>query len=350
MKTAIIGLVLGYGVVAALPCGNVRVPNVGNANINDAAEVAQRGVRAKEEANRTCDPIKKSEIGFAEELSMGGGVAVNFVASNGGLYLDYNNAEPVEALRKPEAVKLTNGKATEAARYVTVVGKNLGLQSSRSAIEWKFGILNNEKVVNAFSAPGGYVLITRALLQKVANEDQLAGVLAHEIGHVVARHALNLYRDSKANSCYTGVYSGALAQYAASQDETAMSIMNAYRAMAAAGSAFDPDDAKNWDIAAKMTDSAAETLTTIGYSKDQEFEADRIATDLMLSAGYSVDEFKKFLAALPSDGGFFAHHPPGAERVKAIDEHVNDLKAKNPFSGAANTRKPVNSSALKAIQ
>ena len=69
-------------------------------------------------------------------------------------------------------------------QYVNKVGRWVASQSERADLPWKFGVIESADI-NAFAAPGGYVLITKGLYQKLTNEAQLAGVLGHEIAHVL---------------------------------------------------------------------------------------------------------------------------------------------------------------------
>jgi len=108
-------------------------------------------------------------IGLKEESSIGGSVAIEIVARFGGLWKDI-----------------------AATQRVNLVGKSLARYCDRQELDFKFGILNSD-TINAFSAPGGYVFITKGLYDLVgANDDELAGVLGHEITHVTRRHALKI--------------------------------------------------------------------------------------------------------------------------------------------------------------
>ncbi|MFL5320288.1 MAG: M48 family metallopeptidase [Myxococcaceae bacterium] len=343
MKTSLIGLVLAYGVVAALPCGHIPDPtNIGD--VQDAVHTTAETAKTAGDLSK-CGDLQKQTVSYDEEMDLGGSVAVNFAASNRGLYLDYAKGSTSE-MREPSNVKFNEGPGTKASKYVTLVGKNLALQSTRADIAWKFGILNNDKAVNAVSAPGGYVLITKALLEKVQNEDQLAGVLAHEIGHVVARHALKVYQAVKTNQCKAAALSDS--ELANQASEAGMGAIdpggyrNEMKNLVDSGSdAFDLN--ANLNVLTMFTNKVVEEITTKGYDSEQEFEADQIAADLLGSAGYSVDEYMKFLGTLKSDSTAFAHHPPPADRIKAINKHLQE-KA-NPFV-APKRDKPV----PKAVQ
>ena len=78
-------------------------------------------------------------------------------------------------------------------QYVNDVGSWIAAQTKRKKLPWRFGVIDSTGV-NAFAAPGGQILITAGLYQLLENEAQLAGVLAHEIAHVVDKHHLRLYK------------------------------------------------------------------------------------------------------------------------------------------------------------
>lgn len=81
-------------------------------------------------------------------------------------------------------------------KYVNQVGRWVANQSSRTDLPWRFGVIESEDI-NAFAAPGGYVVITKGLYRQLENEAQLAGVLGHEIGHVVEKHHLKLLQKTR---------------------------------------------------------------------------------------------------------------------------------------------------------
>ena len=73
--------------------------------------------------------------------------------------------------------------------YVNQLGMRLAQTTSRSDLDWHFAVVNTD-VVNAFALPGGYIYINRGVIARASNESELAGVLAHEIEHVVRRHSV----------------------------------------------------------------------------------------------------------------------------------------------------------------
>lgn len=90
----------------------------------------------------------------------------------------------------------------ELQRYVSDVGMRLARASERPNLPWQFTVVD-EPAVNAFALPGGYIYVTRGILPFLQSEEQMAGVLGHEIGHVTARHSAQQY--TKATSAGIGL-------------------------------------------------------------------------------------------------------------------------------------------------
>ena len=166
---------------------------------------------------------------------------------------------------------------------------------------------------NAFSEPGGYVFVTTGLLKKMTNEAQLAGVLAHEIGHVVHKDGLLKYREAKQKQCVAANYAAYLIEHSGLHNP-AMDSMGRY-AHQFDGS-MDLDSADGGFIAFLM--QAMMMVMQLGNDKDAEFLADRTALELVSFAGYDASEYEKFLAANPQP-----MHPASADRtakLKALRE------------------------------
>ena len=77
----------------------------------------------------------------------------------------------------------------EVVRYINVLGDSIAHVTSRRDLDWHFYVVNSSEV-NAFAVPGGYVYVNRGLIERATRMDELAGVLGHEIGHVVRRHTV----------------------------------------------------------------------------------------------------------------------------------------------------------------
>jgi beta-barrel assembly-enhancing protease len=142
-------------------------------------------------------------------------------------------------------------------RYVNKVGRWLSLHSGREELDWYFGVLDSDDI-NAFAAPGGFIFLTRGLYAQLTSEAELAGVLGHEIGHVVKRHHLGLIQKSKAIDIGSGLFSKKLGKLKNEQAGQAVKT---------------------------LIGSGAEILAR-GLDKEAEYQADRIGVVVASRAGY----------------------------------------------------------------
>tara|TARA_R110002095_G_scaffold1297_2_gene6784 strand:+ start:50335 stop:51132 length:798 start_codon:yes stop_codon:yes gene_type:complete len=188
----------------------------------------------------------------------------------------------------------------QAQAYVDRVGQRL-LQSLNNALKkqgrqnpyrFDFHLLNDDQVINAFALPGGQIFITAALYQQLETEGQLAGVLGHEIGHVLSRHG---------------------AQHMAKQQLTQGLV-------GAAGVAG--GDANSAQLA-RMVGS----MVNMKYGRNDELESDRWGVEIMVKAGYDPYAMIGVMKILKRSAGtgrqpeIFSTHPdPGnrIERIKAL--------------------------------
>jgi len=180
-------------------------------------------------------------------------------------------------------------------RYVNLVGKALALHAPRNELDFHFAILDTDSI-NAYSAPGGYVFITRGLLNTMQDESELAAALAHEIAHVTLRHVVK-----------------ALNIHAA---ET-----NAQAGMAHLLSGFgDPTKAAFTQAVGKAMD----ILFNGGLSKADELQADRTAVMLLAATGYDPGALSRLLGRIKHQRGQHTRilhktHPPLSERIAALN-------------------------------
>lgn len=301
-----------YAALAA-PCAGLPIqppPNL----VSDTAEAAKT-LKEMEAKRAQCNKLADLKVAIEEEVGIGGAVALNWVQAEGGLLLDYDRTLDARRLRNPDGVQLSRAPSNELSRYLNRVGKNLAAQSSRPMLDWTFGVLGSEEV-NAFSAPGGYVLVTKGLLRRVENEAQLAGVLAHEIAHITERHALKAYGAIKANQCRAAVAGELVAE-----SSLGRSLRSAADQMLS-GSTFgflDLSDARNVLALEKFTDELLDQLTTAGFAHHDELAADRVGLELVINAGYNPHEYIRFLGKLPKAKAVFPNHPEGAERQKQLE-------------------------------
>jgi Zn-dependent protease with chaperone function len=172
-------------------------------------------------------------------------------------------------------------------RYVTLVGSVLTRVSRKPDYTWRFIVLDTD-AVNAFAAPGGYIHITKGCLALVANESELAGVLGHELTHVVEDHTIKAL--SKAGFVDT--------------------------AASASG--------KGNAISSALVDQVT-NIALSGFGRGEELESDREGLDLAAKAGYGPDGLRLFLQRLADRNksssekrGLFASHPQMQERLDKL--------------------------------
>jgi predicted Zn-dependent protease len=186
--------------------------------------------------------------------------------------------------------------------YVSLVGTVLAQGSRRPALDWQFIVLDTD-AVNAFAAPGGFVHVTRGALALARNEAELAGVLAHEIAHVVEKHTVEAIQKNKL------VRVGA--------DETL------------GNSALLLD---------QVATRAYELLLENAYDRNDEEQADRVGVELANKAGWAPRGLADFLGSLAQRNqgaaerrGLFASHPQTRDRI----DRMGKLIASNTLAGAA---------------
>ena len=182
-------------------------------------------------------------------------------------------------------------------KYVNQVGRWVANQSERADLPWKFGVIDSADL-NAFAAPGGYVLLTKGLYQKMQSEAQLAGVLGHEVAHIVKKHQLKVLQKQQ------------LLGYGASR----------------LSGLFGKKD----KLAKKALNTGAE-ISARGLDKGAEFEADRIGLTLAYRAGYDAYGLPDVLQTIgqtnKSDNSvalLFKTHPSPDERLAKLGDSIGD--------------------------
>ncbi|ADE12274.1 peptidase M48 Ste24p [Sideroxydans lithotrophicus ES-1] len=214
-----------------------------------------------------------ADINEPQEISLGEGIASNLLGA---------------------APLLDNPPVQE---YVNRVGRWLTLQTERPDLPWQFGVLDDNDV-NAFSAPGGYVFITKGLLAQMNSEAELAGVLAHEISHVLRKHHLQ-------------------------------AIKKGARTELLADLANDAIRSNGGDPRFSKLVSAGTEVYARGLDKQDEFEADRMGVVIAARAGYDPYGLPAVLQTLqsinPSDSSvalMFKTHPALADRLSLLDQEM----------------------------
>jgi predicted Zn-dependent protease len=195
-------------------------------------------------------------------------------------------------------------------RYLGKIVTTLAAQSQRPNLPYAIKLMNSH-VPNALSLPGGFLYVNRGLIELIANEDELAATLSHEIGHVVARHVVN-------------------------------KLLLAFVAQSMLKPVLDNLNEKNGvieQIILKLGGAAA-MLAMLHFSRRDEAEADLLGFYNMLRAGWDPNGFLKLFAQLDalekSQAGtpipFLSDHPPTPEREEAIRR---ELKLVSVPAGAA---------------
>ncbi|MDO8281586.1 MAG: M48 family metallopeptidase [Thermodesulfovibrionia bacterium] len=188
-------------------------------------------------------------------------------------------------------------------KYVNSVGRWVANQSERPDLQWHFGVIESGDV-NAFSMPGGYIFVTQGLYLLLQNEAQLAGVLAHEIGHVVRKHHYRVIQQAKVMDFGTKLLSREIGQ--------------------------------DNELVQRLIGSGAEVVAR-GLDKNAEYEADRMGVVLSARAGYDQYALAEVLQQMghyskedDSVKLLFKTHPLPDERLSRLDKSMgyklDDLK------------------------
>lgn len=319
-----------------------KVTNGAGPGLAAAAEEArQQAVLMKESgdyAGKECEPINTQELSWEEERAVGSAVGVGLVVKGGHFFIEgVTEKDPAKLnadLAAKKKITLPDNAKNDLTAYLTVVGKNLARYSTRPELPWTFGVIENE-ASNAFSAPGGYVVVTTGLLKKITNEAQLAGVLGHEIAHVTLRHALKTYKKAKHAQCSAALAAGYYADHSTKLPEILKEPLKFSKKFGPGGKV--DLDAPDDGFVPWLIDKVMELVDTFGNAKEDELAADRSALELVVFAGYDPTEYEKLLTSLGSQGGGFSKHPSTEDRVAGLKaaREGEDLK---PF--AHGTAKP----------
>jgi predicted Zn-dependent protease len=208
-----------------------------------------------------------------------------------------------EAKRIEQHVGLVNDAAL--SDYLTRLGQRLAEQSPRRDVTYQFHVVDTAEP-NAFALPGGHIYVTRGLLALVNSEDELAGVVGHEIGHVAARHSVQKISKQGPFTALTNVVAGV----------TGLVVPLAGRIVGGIG-------------------ELATGLVFAPYSREQEREADRVGQEITARAGWEPAALSTFLHNLEREeerrlmgrrhGSFFDSHPATPERVMQTAAHAREL-------------------------
>jgi predicted Zn-dependent protease len=266
-----------------------------------------------------------SRFGGSRRRNVGGGLIIGIILAGFALCKYYSQSQYNEVTGANQHIGITAEQEIElglqskpymieeygglhpdedAQRMVKQIGQKVVQNSSarETPYQYDFHLLNNPDVVNAFALPGGQVFITAALFNKLENEDQLAGIFGHEVGHVVARHGAERIAKEELSQGLTGAAVIASGDYSSAQ---AIQML--------AG------------------------MVNMKYGRDQELQSDDLGVRFMTQSGYNPEALIGVMQILEKASGgqqqseFFSTHPSPENRVaqiKAAIEKYKDLAPK----------------------
>lgn len=176
--------------------------------------------------------------------------------------------------------------------------------------DWQFRI-SNDRSMNAGAGPGGVIQVNRGIVEYADNEEQVALVIAHEIGHQAANHIENSRRNATVGALVGGLLLGIVG---------------------AAASYRSPGGADITRSAVNAGGSIGGAIGRISFSKEQEREADYLAAVVLYRSGVDLDKARGFLVKMArasgrQETGMLDTHPAGPERLAAWDKAVEEIKA-----------------------
>lgn len=190
--------------------------------------------------------------------------------------------------------------ASAGAKRVDGIGKKLLKHLGKTPYDFHFYV-SADKDINAFAMPGGYIVVNQGLLDKASSDDEIAGVMGHEIGHVVHRDTLRQALHGAGVLVCLGVVTGLGGDYAEKVGEAL---------------------------------SLGRYLETQNFSRGQEAKADVTGVDLSYSAGYKPEAMITFFERLQKEDtlgdnkllALISDHPMNADRIKSIRSEIARLK------------------------
>lgn len=218
-----------------------------------------------------------------EEIAMGLQSAPQMIRQMGGEHPD----QQAQAFLDQVGARLINTTAVKETPY-----------------KFDFHLLRDDQTINAFALPGGQIFITSALFKLLQNEDQLAGVLGHEIGHVVGRHSNEQIAKGK---LWQGLAQGA-------------------------GVLLSDGQGAGGQQMASMIAS----IVTMKYGREDELESDALGVKFLLQAGYNPEAMIGVMEILAKNAGgggqpeFMSTHPNPGNRAERIRELIGQLQGERP--------------------
>jgi len=234
---------------------------------------------SNEQVNPITGEVQRVALTSEQEIALGLNSAPTMIKQFGGMHPDQRAQELVKKI----GATLVNNSIAKESKY-----------------PYNFHLLADDQIVNAFALPGGQIFITAALFSRLEDEDQLAGVLGHEIGHVIHRHSAERMAKMELTQGLTGAAVVAAGDYNTAQ-------------------------------AAQMIGN----MINMKYGRDQELASDDIGVRLMLEAGYKPEALIGVMNILEKASGgqrqseFTITHPSPENRREKIMQAIRNYGQKN---------------------
>jgi predicted Zn-dependent protease len=203
------------------------------------------------------------------------------------------------ALDAEKQLPMCNAPKVDA--YLTQLGMRLASKLPAGGVQYPFEFhCVNDKAINAFALPGGYVFVNRGVIESADNEGQLAAVMAHELSHVALRHGTNQATKAQAAQGFLGIASGIFG------GSTGGALLTELGAFAAGG-------------------------VLLRYSRTAESQADVLGTQVLYDSGYDPRAMAQFFEKLEAETKgknppeFLSDHPNPEHRVGRVDEEIDRL-------------------------
>lgn len=197
---------------------------------------------------------------------------------------------------------VNNWRLTE---YVNTVGMTVAMFSDKPITYggYHFGVLDTMEP-NAFACPGGMILVSKGMVTAARSEDELAAVLAHEIGHISHRDGVGSIQQSRWSSALAAMGTRAVHTYGSASVSQIVSLFEG------------------------SIDDVFKTLVVNGYSRSAEMSADEAAFGYLVKAGYNPQALQTVLETLnkSQDGGIMKTHPGTSDRIEAIAKKGQPLQ------------------------
>ncbi len=232
--------------------------------------------------------------------------------------LSLAQTEVEKAGGKPARHSVSDGEARTAIEAAVArirpAAATMCRQMAVGVCDWKI-VISNDRTLNASASANGVITVNRGIVEYAEDEEQIAMVIAHELGHQAANHLVTAQRNQMTGALIGGVLLGVVGALATSKSSS-------YTRSAVIAQS------------AQTGMSAGATVGRISYSKEQEREADYLSALILYRSDMDLDKARGFLvimarASKQRETGMLDSHPAGPERLAAWDKAVEQIRASN---------------------